>query len=146
MIVAAKELDVMVALVKVESQIAAALRAFQIAAKGAGLLCYGRPPAPGGLQALHLFPSHTVNDGLMDIEEDCPVFLRVFNPALHLVGLGVGFEVDHIAAVFLQCEDFLDSGMVPLGRLQRTFGAALADPLAGSILSFGVPFKINTSC
>lgn len=133
MVVAAEEFNIVVALVKVESQIAAALRAFQIAAKGAGLLCYGRPPAPGGLQALHLFPSHTVNDGLMDIEEDCPVFLRVFNPALHLVGLGVGFEVDHIAAVFLQSEDFLDGGMVPLGRLQRTFRATLADPLAGSI-------------
>ena len=132
-VVAAKELDVVVALVEVESQIASALRAFQIAAKGAGLLCYGRPPAPGGLQALHLFPSHTVNDGLMDIEEDGPVFFRVFNPALHLVGLGIGLEVNYIATVFLQGEDFLDGGMVPLGRLQRTFGAALADPLAGSI-------------
>ena len=49
MVLAAKEVDVEVILVKVESQIAAALRAFQIAAKGAGLLCYGRPPAPGGL-------------------------------------------------------------------------------------------------
>ena len=37
-VVAAKELDVVVALVEVESQIASALRAFQIAAKGAGLL------------------------------------------------------------------------------------------------------------
>ena len=43
MVVAAKELDVVVALVEVESQIASALRAFQIAAKGAGLLCYGIP-------------------------------------------------------------------------------------------------------
>ena len=74
MVVAAKELDVVVILVKVESQVAPALRAFQIAAKGAGLLRDGRPPAPSGLQALHLFPSHTVNDGLMDIEEDGPVF------------------------------------------------------------------------
>ena len=133
MVVAAKELDVVVALVEVKSQIAAALRAFQIAAKGAGLLCYGRPPAPGGLQALHLFPSHTVNDRVMDIEEDCPVFLRVFNPTLHLVGLRVGLEVDHIAAVFLQSEDLLNGGMVPLGRLQHAFGAAFADPLTGSI-------------
>ena len=146
MVVAAKELDVVVALVEVEIQIAAALRAFQIAGKGAGLLGNGGPSAPGGLQALHLFPTDTINDRLMDIEEDRPVFFRGFDPALHFVGLGIGFEVDHIAAVFLQCEDFLDSGMVPLGRLQRTFGAALADPLAGSILSFGVPFKINTSC
>ena len=133
MVVAAKELDVVVTLVEVESQIAAALRVFQITAKGAGLLCYGRPPAPGVLQALHLFPSHTVNDGLMNIKEDGPVFLRVFNPALHFVGLGIGLEVNYIAAVFLQGEDFLNGGMVLLGRLQCAFGAALADPLAGSI-------------
>ena len=67
MVVAAKEFDVVVILVKVESQIAAALRAFQIATKGAGLLCYSRPPAPGGLQALYLFPSPPVNNGLIDI-------------------------------------------------------------------------------
>ena len=127
------DFDVVVALVEVESQIASTFRAFQIAAKGAGLLCYGRPPAPDGLQALHLFPSHPVNDGLMDIEEDCPVFFRVFNPTLHFVGLGIGLEVNYIATVFLQGEDFLNGGMVPLGRLQFAFGAALADPLAGSI-------------
>ena len=69
----------------------------------------------------------------MDIEEDCPVFLRVFDPPLYLVGLGIALEIDHVAAVFLQGEDFLDGGVVPFGRLQRTFGAALADPLAGSI-------------
>ena len=74
-VVAAKELDVMVALVEVESQIAAALRAFQIATKGAGLLHYGRPPAPGGLQALHLFPSHTVN-------HPKPGIIRVFHVAI----------------------------------------------------------------
>ena len=130
---ATEKLDVVVVLVEVESQIAAALWAFEVAGKSAGLLRYGRPPAPGGLQALYLFPSHPVNDRFMDIEEDCPIFLRVFDSALHLVGLGVGFEVDHIAAVFLQGEDFLDGGMVPLGRLQCTFRTALTDPFAGSI-------------
>ena len=79
------------------------------------------------------FPKSPGHDRLMDNEEDGPVFLRVLNPALHLVGLGIGLEVNHIAAVFLQGEDFLHGGVVPLGRLQRTFGAALADPLAGSI-------------
>ena len=73
----------------------------------------------------------------MDIEEDCPVFLRVFNPALHLVGLGVGLEVDHITAVFLQGEHLLDGGMSPLGRFQGAFGAAavdtLAKPFAGAV-------------
>ena len=88
-VAATEKLDVVVALVKMEIQIAAALRAFQIAGKGAGLLRDGRPSAPGSLQALYLFPSHTVNDRLMDIEEDCPVFFRVFNPAFHFVGLGI---------------------------------------------------------
>ena len=46
MVVAAKELDVVVALVEVEIQIAAALRAFQIAGKGAGLLGNGGALAP----------------------------------------------------------------------------------------------------
>lgn len=69
----------------------------------------------------------------MDVEKDCPVFLRVFNPPLYLVGLGIALEVDHVAAIFLQGKDFLDGGVVPLGRLQRTFGAALADSLAGAV-------------
>lgn len=67
MILTAKELDVMVILVKVKRQITAALWAFQIATKGAGLLRYGRPPAPDGLQALYLFLSPPVNNGLIDI-------------------------------------------------------------------------------
>ena len=70
----------------------------------------------------------------MDIEEDRPVFLRVFNPTLHLVGLGVGFEVDHIAAVFLQGEDLLNGSMTPFGRLQRTFGAAAVDAFAPPVV------------
>ena len=133
-VVAAKELDVVVALVEVESQIAAALRAFQIAGEHAGLLGDLGPLAAGAFgEGLHLFPGGTVNDGLMDIEENGPVFLRVFNAAFDLIGFGVTFEVDHIAAVFLQGEDFLDGGMVPLGRLQCTFRTALTDPFAGSI-------------
>ena len=86
-VAATEKLNVVVTLVKMEVQIAAALRAFQMAAKGTGLLRDSRPSAPGSLQALYLFPSYTVNDRLMDIEEDRPVFFRVFNPALHLVGL-----------------------------------------------------------
>ena len=69
----------------------------------------------------------------MDIEKDRPVFLRVFDPPLYLVGLGIALEVDHVATVFLQCEDFFDGSVVPLCRLQRTFGAALTDPLAGAV-------------
>ena len=72
----------------------------------------------------------------MDIEEDGPVFLRVFNAPLHLVGFGVAFEVDDIAAVFLQGEDFLDGGMSPFGRLQGTFGATAFDALVPPVVSW----------
>ena len=78
MALTAKKFDVVVALVEVEIEIAAALRAFQIAGKRAGFLGNSRPPPAGPfLHALHLFPGRPVNDSLVDIEEDCPVFLRV---------------------------------------------------------------------
>ena len=73
----------------------------------------------------------------MDIEEDCSVFFRVFNPAFHFVGLGISLEVNYISAVFLQGEHLLDGGMSPLGRFQGAFGAAavdtLAKPFAGAV-------------
>lgn len=133
MVVATEKLDVVIVLVKVESQIAAALGTFHNAGEHAGLLCNGSPSAARGMQTLYLFSCGTVDDRLMHIEEDRPVFLGIFNAALHLIGLGIALEVDNVAAVFLQSEEFLDSGMVPLRRLQRAFRPALADPLAGAI-------------
>ena len=58
---------------------------------------------------------------------------RLFAP-LHLVGFGVAFEVDDIAAVFLQGENFLDGGVSSFGRLQGTFGAAAVDSLVPPIV------------
>lgn len=107
-----EKLDVVVVLVEVEIEVAAALRAFQQAREYAGCLRdRGLFAARPFLERLHLFPSLAVNDSLMDIEEDRPVFLQVLNPFFHLVGLGVAFEVDDIAAVFLQGEDLLDGGI-----------------------------------
>ena len=117
-----EKLDVVVVLVEVKIEIAAALRAFQQAGEYAGCLRDRRLfAACPFLERLHLFPSLAVNDGLMDIEKYRPVFLRVFDPLFHLVGLGVAFEVDHITAVFLQGEDLLDGGVSPFGRLHGTF-------------------------
>ena len=118
MILTTEKLDVVVVLVEVEIEVAAALRAFQQAREYAGLLRdRGLFAARPFLERLHLFPSLAVNDSLMDIEED----LRVFDPLFHLVGLGVAFEVNDIAAVFLQGEDLLDGGVSPFGRLHGTF-------------------------
>ena len=135
MVLTAKEFNVVVFLVEMEVEVAAALGAFQSLGKHTRLLSNSRLFAPCAfLQSLHLFPSHTVNDGLMDIEEDCPVFFRVFNAPLHLVGFGVAFEVNNIAAVFLQGQYLLDGGMSPFGRLQGAFGAAAVDTLAPPVV------------
>ena len=70
----------------------------------------------------------------MDIEEDCPVLYRVLNPLFHLVGLGAGFEINHVAAILLRGENFLDGGMSPLGRLHSALGTAPAGPLAPPVI------------
>lgn len=134
-VLAAKEFNIVVALVEVEIEVAAALRAFQNAGKGAGLLGDGGPPPACPLfHALYLFPSGPVYNGLVDVEEDRPVLLRVFNPLFHLVGLGVGLEVNHVTAILLQGEDFLDGSMPPFGGLHGAFGTAPAGPFASPVV------------
>lgn len=103
-------------------EIAAALWAFQQAGENAGLLRNRRPLTAGAVyNALHLFPCGSVNNGLMHIEKDGSVFFGSFDAAFYLVGLGIALKVDDIAAVFLQTENFPNSGMAPFGRLQRAF-------------------------
>ena len=122
MILATEKLYIGVGLAKVEVQIAAALRAFQLAGEHAGLLGDGGPLAPGArFHGLHLFPGGPVYDSLVNIEEDRPVFRWVFYPPFHLVGLGERFEVDHVPAVFLGGEDFLHGGMAPFGGFHGAF-------------------------
>lgn len=78
MILTTEKLDVVVVLVEVEIEVAAALRAFQQAGEYAGFLRdRGLFAACPFLERLHLFPSLAVNDSFMDIEKDRPVFLRV---------------------------------------------------------------------
>ena len=135
MILTTEKLDVVVVLVEVEIEVAAALRAFQQAREYAGLLRdRGLFAARPFLERLHLFPSLAVNDSLMDIEEDRPVFLRVFDPLFHLVGLGVAFEVNDIAAIFLQGEDLLDGGVSPFGRLHGAFRPTPTRPTAAPVV------------
>ena len=78
-VLAAKELYIVVALVEMEIEVAAALRAFQNAGEHAGLLGDGGLLAAGALlHAPHLLPGGPVDDGLMDIEEDClPTFWTI---------------------------------------------------------------------
>ena len=127
-VLTAKELDGVVALVKVEVEVAAALRAFQQAAKDTRLLGDGRPPTAGPLvHTLDFLPGGSVHNGLVDIQEDGPVFLRVFNAAFHLERFGVGLEVDNVTTILLAGENGLDRGVAPLGWLYGAFGAAPID-------------------
>ena len=69
-VVAAKIFDVMVALVEMEIEVAATVRAFHTPGKYARLLRYrGLFPAGANFERLHIFPCRTVNDGLVDIRK-----------------------------------------------------------------------------
>ena len=134
-VLATEKLDFVVALVEVEVEVAAALGAFQVAGEYAGLLSDLGPFAAGALgERLHLLPGGSLNDGLVDVEEDGPVFLRVFDPLFHLIGFGVAFEVDDVAAVLLQGEDLLDGGMAPFGGLHGTLAAGAIDAPAPPVI------------
>ena len=77
MVVATEKLDVVVVLVKVESQITTTLGAFHNAGEHAGLLRNGCASAACGMQALHLFPTDTVNDILLP-KQSSKVFYPMF--------------------------------------------------------------------
>ena len=80
-------------------------------------------------QLLHLLKGLAVDDGLMDIFEDYPVFLRIVPASLVLEGLGIGLKVDDISAVFLLRKDLGNGGLAPLVRILLGFLAATADAL-----------------
>ena len=63
---------------------------------------------------LYLLVSLPVDDRLMDILEDDPVFFRVLQPSLIFERLGVGFEIDNVTAVFLVGKDLGNAGFALL--------------------------------
>ena len=79
---------------------------------------------------LHLFKGTPFDNGFMDILEHCPVFFRIVEPRLLFEGFGVGLEIDHITAIFLQGQNLCDGGFAPLigiilplgNRLPNTVG------------------------
>ena len=76
MVLTAKEFNVVVFLIEMEVEVAATLWAFQPPGEHARLLGNSRLFSPCAfLQSLYLFPSGPVNDPLVDIEKDGPVFL-----------------------------------------------------------------------
>ena len=72
---------------------------------------------------LHLLKYGPFDDRLVDVLEDDPVFPVVGEPLFVLVRLGVGLEVENVAAILLQREDVGNGGAVPHIR-----SAELASP------------------
>ena len=76
---------------------------------------------------LYLLKGVPVDNRLMNILEDDPVFFRVIDAGLILEGFGVGLEIDHIAAVFLLGQDFTNGAVFPSVRVWLRLFAAPAD-------------------
>ena len=55
-----------------------------------------------------------MNNALVHVLEDRPVFGRIFKARFVLEGLGISLEIDDVAAIFLSLQDFLDGGTLPL--------------------------------
>ena len=77
-------------------------------------------------QLLHLLKRFSVDDRLMHILENDPVFHRVLQTCFILEGLGVGFDVDHIPAIFLLCKNLGNCRFAPfIWVLLRFLSAAV---------------------
>ena len=79
---------------------------------------------------LNLLPHGAVNDRLMDIFENHPIFTVVFDPLLIFVRLGVGLEIDDIPAVFLLRQHLGNGRFTPSVRVRLCFLAASRKSLA----------------
>ena len=109
-------LDLRIALIEVKVKVAAAVGTDQQAGKHVVFSVVGTALADFATLLLHLLIHSTFDDRLMDVLEHHPIFTVIVDPFLILVGLGISFEIENVAAVFLQGENFGDGGAVPLGR------------------------------
>ena len=86
-------LDIVIALVEVVIQVVTAIRAYQQAAEHITFAVLRLSTANLATLFLNLFPDHTINNQLMHVFENRPVFPVVGNPLLVFVGFGVGLEI-----------------------------------------------------
>lgn len=109
-------LGLRIALIEVKMKVAAAIGADQQAGKHIVFSAVGAAFADFSPLLLHLLIHSTLNDRLMDILEHHPIFTVIADPLLIFVGLGISLEIENVAAVFLQGENFGNGGAIPLGR------------------------------
>ena len=95
-------LDIVIALVEVVIQVVTAIRAYQQAAEHIPFPVLGFSSEDFPSFFLNLFPDGTVNNWLMHILKNGPVFTVIGNSLLVLIRLGIGLEVQYIPAILLQ--------------------------------------------
>ena len=123
-----------VGMVDVVMQLMAAIGAVQQTSEHILFGVLGLPALRPLPEFLHLFPCGLVDDGLMVVFKNSPIFFGVLQAALVLKRLGIGLEVDQGARVFPEGQDFGDGGLTPFAGGVLALFAALADALALPIL------------
>ena len=109
-------LDFRITLIEVKVKVAAAIGADQQAGKHIVFSVVGAALTDFAPFLLHLLIHSTLDDRLMDVLEHHPILAVIVDSLLILVGFGISFEIENVAAVFLQGENFGDGRAVPLGR------------------------------
>ena len=123
-----------VRVVDVVMQLVAAVGTIQQTGEHILLGVLGFPSLRSLPELLHLLPCGGVDDGLMVVIKDGPVFFGVFQAALVFERLGIGLEIDKRTRVFSEGQDFGDGGLTPLARGVLALSAALANTLTLPIL------------
>ena len=93
--------DIAIALIEMITKITSAVGTFEQSGKNTALRFGLWSFFAGAAHFLNLLPCHPVDNRLMDTQEYGAIFLCVLNPLFVLEGFGIGFEIDHITAVFL---------------------------------------------
>ena len=123
--------------VEIVVQLVAAVSAVQQIGEHILLGFLGFPALRSITEFLHLFPCGGVNDDLVVVFKNGPVFFGVDQTAFVLKGFGICFEVDQSAGVLPERQNFGDRGFTPFARCILALFTALADALAFPMLRWG---------
>ena len=108
-------LDLRVSLIEVEMKITAAVGTDQQTGEHVVLAFVGAALANFSPLLLYLLKYGPFDDRLVNVLEDDPIFTVILQPLFVLVGFRIGLEVENVAAILLQRQDFGHGGTVPLG-------------------------------
>ena len=94
-------LDIRIALIEMEVEIAATISTYQQAGKHIAFPIARAALADFAPFLLNLLPHGTIYDRFVDVLENDPVLTIILNPLFVLVGFGVGLKIEDITAILL---------------------------------------------